>query len=678
MDRGKEGSGGDSLPVYTQTRIAANAQPVEGSMDGKHKSSHAGRIVRGLLSLIIVSAASISPAGRLSSAEGSRSQALPDAGPRAARVAYADPLPPATGEPPVSLTLSAGEASTSWDSSLPKPEPFELPVLYLNHDGEAAEEGERTLALALAGFAGEMEVEVEILSWHEDPTTREPHRESTQFRLPQQGCAAFEPCTIQWTLDAVTMLSDLYRLTLRDGDGNVLWQNPEPRRPDFVALDTWEVELGEYAVRIYYATLFPFARGEQALYHRLPPEAVHNFIAGQVAPIIIETWRAQFGEWSYGPIHPDWDADKVVEVIFTCLPFALLGGTGTYTVSTYADGSPYPQRRIWLQSSNNAFQAYDSLENGFRVVFSHEFHHIVQWNAILGAGCPAYIRSTWRWHNVFLEAQAKVASSVQYPVLEMGRDHLVAGSSEYSSAAQRFLSLRLKASFTELEAETADLYDAALYWRFLYEQTGSMDVLRIALAEMACRPVEDIPASLDEIMDAALARVDGPFATFEESITAFARANYALRLADGRCVEMDPRVCGERYYDPAGMYDAPLLAAALPYHGAPLTHDGSIPASYGSDLIEVGLDPALEGQSLRITFRGEGARFSVQAWALDSGPRAQRVETLSGDCSASCSYTIPHLGREQVDRIALIVVRLDPDEQVDPTGAYHLVVDAAR
>ena len=100
-----------------------------------------------------------------------------------------------------------------------------------------------------------------------------------------------------------------------------------------------------------------------------------GLIAGPFATLVAESWRTQFGEWGFGPVHPDWDADKVVEVIFTPPTFALYGGTGTYTASTYSDGSPVPERRIWLQTTHNTFQAYDTLENGLKVVYAHEFFH---------------------------------------------------------------------------------------------------------------------------------------------------------------------------------------------------------------------------------------------------------------------------------------------------------------
>jgi hypothetical protein len=141
------------------------------------------------------------------------------------------------------------------------------------------------------------------------------------------------------------------------------------------------------------------------------------------------------------------------------------------------------------------------------------------------------------------------------------------------------------------------------------------------------------------------------------------------------------------------MYTIPKWAARISYRGSTLTYDGSIPVSYGTDLIEVSLDSGLEGNALTIAFCSQGAHFGVQAWQLhedDVGPRrVARAQTgvhgrtphpqaLSGDCSQSCTYTIPHLDAPQIDRLALIVVRLDPDETTDPVGSYQVVVDSAQ
>jgi len=588
----------------------------------------------------------------------------------------ASPVPlsaPSTAPAGVQVTLSGVDSSHSWDSRRGPAADFHLPVLYLHHERAPSAAQERTLSVSISGLMGGAPVEMEVVSWHTDRTTWEPHRQSRPFMLPDRACSSADPCVVDWTLDASASASDLYRLLLRDAQGGTLWANPDPERPDFVALDTWQVGVGDYTLRVIYGALFDYARGEKALYHRLVPNEVHSLVAGQIVPTLVETWKTQFGSWGLGPIHPDWDADKVVELIVTPPPFALFGGTGTYTAATYADGTPYPERRIWLLSQSNSFQAYDTLENGLKVVLAHEFYHMVQRNVLLWTGCPG------RWTSVFIEGQAVMVPSVQYPEVELSREHLVIGASQYSTAAGRWLRLGLERSYADLDTP-GSTYDAALYWRFLYERYGSMRVIRAALEEMACRPVEEVAATLDEIMDAALARTDGPFAIFEESMIAFAEANYALRLADGRCRAPDASPCDGRHHDPEGMYPAPALAAELPYDGSSVRYAGGIPASYGADLIEIPVDPGANTQPLSIVLQSEGAQLSVHAWWLQGSEGEMQAltphaEALSGDCRSGCRYTIRRLDLARYDRLALIVVRLDPHEGADPVGAYRITIE---
>jgi len=188
-----------------------------------------------------------------------------------------------------------------------------------------------------------------------------------------------------------------------------------------------------------------------------------------------------------------------------------------------------------------------------------------------------------------------------------------------------------------------------------------------------------------------LGRLEGPFATYEQSLAAYARANVALRLENGRCTSEDLSTCGGRYHDPHRMYTIPAWEAMIDYRGSTLSHDGSIPASYGTDLIEVSLDGDLDGAPLTFAFYSEGARFSVEVWKLnldEIGPRnpmrgltgvhavTPHPEALSGDCSDGCSYAISRLDLTRYSELALIIVRVDPHERTDPSGAYHLVVDS--
>jgi hypothetical protein len=586
---------------------------------------------------------------------------------------------PAAGEgqvDPLRVTLSAPYSTMSWDARDRDRERFELPLLYLHQEREATVTAERTLELVIAGLPARTEIQIEAISHHEDVTTGQPHSVTTWFRLPDQRCIADDPCRIQWVLDGSHMPSDFYHLLLRDAEGNPMWANPDATRPDFVALDTWDVPLGAYTARITYGTLFPFSRGPLDHENRLAPDAVTAFIEEEFATIIRETWQTQVEEWGFAqPLRPDWDGDNVIQVFVTPHPLALFDGTGTYSLLVDGQGNPYPERRIWWLSDAMVFQRYDTLANGYRVVFAHEFFHLLQWNVLLSTPQPAHF---W-W--CFLEGQAKLAQSIQYPELELDTAHVATRDSSYVGSAADFLKQRLNGSYQDLEADTAYKYATALYWRFLYEQVGSLDIVRAALEATVAGYDAGIVGAIGPVMDRALTQVEGPYQSFEESLVAFARANYALRLEHGRCTNPALGACGGLYFDPHGIYVEPALAAELAFDGAPLVVRGEIPASYGMDFIEIRLSPAVRGQPLTLAVEPEfeGVRLNVQMWRLAGEPTKPRAVTPGPEMVPQGSegngvhaYVIPGLDTAAYDRLALIITRLDPDEAGDATGGYQI------
>jgi hypothetical protein len=587
----------------------------------------------------------------------------------------------------VQVMLSALHETTSWDEREPGRHMYDLPLVYLHRERAAAAEADRTLEISLSGLSGGGAIQIEVISHHPDISTNAPHSATRRFRLPNRLCTQDEPCVLRWPLDPATMRSDFYHLRVKDASGNMLWDDAYPERPDFAALDTWDLALGRgYAARVYYATLFPFARGENDLENRLPPGAVTDFVEGQFVPIITETWQVQAEGWGFGdPLHPDWDGDRIVEIIVTARPFALFGGTGTYSGSVDVAGRPIPERRVWWLSSLNNFALYDSLEDAYAATFAHEFFHLMQWNVRLSSGRPESY-----WLNLFVEAQASLAASVQYPEIEMVKAGRGAQVPEFVRAANHFLTQRLNTSYAELEADPAARYDFALYWRFLYEQLEDMAVLRAGLEEMARHRDAGSVSALRAAMDATLSRFDGPYRTFEESVVAFARANYALRLENGRCTEETAAECGALYRDPDAVYLEPPLEAVLDYGSGDatgdtgLTYTGAIPSSYGMDFIDLRLDPALNGQPLRLRLegKGEGTRFSLQVWQLGPGPLKPRAitrepEIAPRDQHGTHLYVIPQVDARAYYRLALIITRLDPGEATD-AGAYSIVVDSSK
>jgi len=576
------------------------------------------------------------------------------------------------------VTLSAPHSTISWDARDPGRQKFELPLLYLHRERQATAAAERTLTLQLVGLGAATEIQLEAVSQHVNVSTGVSHTETENF-FSDRPCTAADPCTVEWTFDA-TMPSDLYNLRVKDQAGETLWESRE--RPAFVVLDTWDVELGEYTARVYYATLFPFARGQNDLGNRLSPHQVTGFVEQAFVPIIRETWQTQFVAWGFGdPLHPDWDSDNVIDIIMTDPPYALLDGTGTYSRFTDDDGQLYPERRIWWFAANNSFQAYDTLENAYKALFAHEFFHLMQWNILLWAGEASTGRPTNLWIN-WIEGQGRFTPTVQYPELEMSREHLALENSAYASGANRFLSLHLNTSYSSLEADRGNKYDSALYWRFLYEQYNDMGVIRTALEEMVHHFSPDTVRGMKEAMDAALARVEGPFSSFEESLVAFAQATYALRLENGRL--MTSHGAGDWAFlaDLDQVYVEPPLEAELAYTGVPLSYTGAVPTAYGMDFVEVELGRSLGEQPLTVRFQGQGttARFKVQIWPLGPGyarPRAvtARPETVPETGDGAHVYVIPRVD-PQFDRLALIITRVDPNETTDPMGEYQLTLES--
>jgi hypothetical protein len=246
-------------------------------------------------------------------------------------------------------------------------------------------------------------------------------------------------------------------------------------------------------------------------------------------------------------------------------------------------------------------------------------------------------------------------------------------------------------------------YRAAIYWRYLYEQCGGMQegvedpaagmhVIRRALSALYSGEVVDIRSSTDlvgvlpKVMDQALAGSSCPFQTYRKSVRAFARALYALRLEGGRCVEPGiPVGCG--FYDPYNQYWEPPFNT-ITYAGINQTYQNRIGSSFGIDLIDVRLNPGIDGQPLTIEFYGflaSTAEFDVQVWPLaDPGegdkPRHVPAKTASTEVLTRVNpdghlfFIIPALRTTVYNRLGLIVTRLDAQEAADRIGAYALVL----
>jgi hypothetical protein len=353
---------------------------------------------------------------------------------------------------------------------------------------------------------------------------------------------------------------------------------------------------------------------------------------------------------------------------------------------------------IRVNGGDNAH--YDTLTDGLMSVFYHELFHNLQRNVHLRSGTDGDIDGADNTWQFFSEGMAVLASSVGQPNAQFAWE-----ARAYLSDANRFLGGggfvgALNKSYGQMVP-----YYAALYWRFLYEQCGGMrdgvedpaagmQVINRALTALYAGNVVDVNASTDlvgaipEIMGTALESSSCPFQTYEQSLTSFARAIYALRLDGGRCAGPGgPAGCG--LYDPSGLYNEPPFST-IHYAGVEQEYVGAIKSSFGIDLVDVALDPAADGQPLTIEFYGAPAAsavFHVQLWKLiDPGgsPRPQRIpdqvaapEVLAAaNADGHLIYTIPAVDTTAYNRLGLIITRLDAKEASDPVGEYTIVLHA--
>ncbi|MEJ2212048.1 MAG: hypothetical protein P8129_23860 [Anaerolineae bacterium] len=194
----------------------------------------------------------------------------------------------------------------------------------------------------------------------------------------------------------------------------------------------------------------------------------------------------------------------------------------------------------------------------------------------------------------------------------------------------------------------------------------------------------DLVVNLATILDRALAGTTCPFQTFEQSLLAFSRAIYALRLEGGRCAAPG-NLDGCGLYDPEGLYYNPPVST-IAYTGEPLTYSAAeqaypsgIPSSFGIDLLEVTLDPSAPGQPLAIEFYGNPgarARFAVQIWKVEnSGKRSSLqpgVQLFGQGATRQTIYLMDEAEATGYDRVALAITRLDAWENADQEGSYNI------
>lgn len=147
-----------------------------------------------------------------------------------------------------------------------------------------------------------------------------------------------------------------------------------------------------------------------------------------------------------------------------------------------------------------------------------------------------------------------------------------------------------------------------------------------------------------------------------------------------------PKGCG--FYDPNNLYPTPA-AASLEISQEVQTYTDQINSSYGMDFLEIKIPPGIDGQNLSIEIKGEPdsiSEYSIQLLKLmrDSDEKSELVtvehrgirQIIRAD--RSIIYVFPEVDTDGFNTLALILMRTDTQESLDPVGAYSIHFQARR
>ncbi len=565
-----------------------------------------------------------------------------------------------------------------------------IPHLVLYQNGGLTGAPEHTLVVEVSILSplppGGVEVTVEIRTQHGDPDKGgAPIDRIVWESEPQRVTRATATFTVEFDdtiLSGVETPTDYFQYSVYVGDDPVPAYGPV----DYAFLmenqlirdlpDVSEESLGAAPdwLKIYYCDMFPFRAGVQ----RIDRVDVPVYVQTTFSDAVVEVFRTQTDDWGMGPWYSKWNSGRDGP---DWLSIALNES------NTYYHGVAQSDSGFAIRASGGWNVAYDNLIDGQMSTFHHEHFHNLQQNISLHLANHLYVGGIDGAWAFFSEGTAVLATSVGQPALQFS----VADKYQYLSWANDFLREDLNQSYTNIANP------AALYWRFLYEQCGGMEVISRSLTALYTPDIVDVrsdaiaqkmPAVMDRALEEAscsfLNPADTDHTPYEQSLLAFSRANYALRLENGRCDAPGTPV-GCMYYDPHRKYFTPTLTYEIVYTGTEIPHSDQITSSFGMDFVDVVLDPATDLQPVEVEVYGAAgadAQFNVQIWKLTTGTVGLKryplhiiePEVLMPDGNGHFVYTIDTIDTKQYNRLGLIITRIDSDEMDDPIGVYTVTV----
>jgi hypothetical protein len=637
---------------------------------------------------------------------------LPASGTRGTQ-AGAVSLPQPEAAPHVSLRATSGAlvAFQAQDG-----ETRDVPQLVLTRNERLTDSAERTLSVELSGIQVPptgatlvLTVETQHADPDRDASQRIPvWRESWSIAnstgITQTGVTASLTHTFEADLNAgpgaIAAPTDYFRVRVVVFDAGQAGDAPLyafEQNQAFLMERQWIEPLPEVAeesegaapdeLLVHYCDMTPFRRDAHDPTTWVPREEVPDYVRTALVPAMVEAFRVQTDEWGF-PWYQAWTGYRPEDGMAR-LSVALSDG------ETWFHGPAPSKGNAGISINVNGGRVeYATLTEGLMSTFHHELFHNHQRNLAQHSGGNGDVNGVGGAWDVFAEGTAVLASAVGQPEVELARTW---GSRAYLFHATGFLGREgvvrgdLNTSYESLNA-----YHAAVYWRFLYEQCGGvtggaenpaagMAIIRRVLETLYAGEVVDILSSAElieampRVMDRTLDGSACPFQTYADSLLAFAGAVYGLRLGDG-------------FHDPHGLYPVPP-AETLTYRGGEVVYEADlgdpagIPSSFGIDLVEVVVDPSVQGRALAVELHGEpgaAARFRVQLWTLldaeDGFEPAWMGDPMMFEnvgTDGHLIYTLPAIDTAAYNRLGLVIVRVDADEATDAVGAYSLVLHEA-
>ena len=243
-------------------------------------------------------------------------------------------------------------------------------------------------------------------------------------------------------------------------------------------------------------TLSPLASGQGAW---LPREDVRDYVQTALVPLMVEAFRVQTDDWGFA-WHEAWTSFRTGEDEER-LSVALSDGQTWFHGSAPIRG--HAGISIGVAASDNAW--YDTLIDGLMSSFYHELFHNLQRNIHQASGGDGDVGGREGAWEFLTEGTAVLASSVGQPLVEFSQ---TSQPRAYVSSASRFLGQGWQPGDLNTSYERMNPYNAAVYWRFLYEQCGGMrdgvedpaagmQVIEQALTVLYSGEVVDIASSTD-------------------------------------------------------------------------------------------------------------------------------------------------------------------------------------